>query len=93
MILSDRAPWRAAAACRGMRPDIFYPAQGETAASARAVCAGCPVRQPCLDYAVANERLGFWGGASERERAAMRRRRRRNAATALAGATALEEAS
>ena len=42
-------------------------------ARAKAVCAGCPVREACLEFALANdERWGVWGGTSERQRRAMR---------------------
>ena len=44
-------------------------------APARQVCAACPVRQPCLDYAISNRiAYGIWGGLTERERRALRSR-------------------
>lgn len=73
-------PWRLHAACRGVDPDIFYPAMEEAAEAAKAICDQCPVRQPCLEFALANrEREGVWGGATERDRRRMLRRRRRSA--------------
>ncbi len=72
--------WRNRAACRGVDPDIFYPASDEEAEAAKAVCGQCPVRQPCLEYALANrERDGVWGGATERERRRILRQRRKSA--------------
>lgn len=72
--------WRHRAACRGVDPDVFYPVSDEEAEAAKAVCAACPVRQPCLEYALANrERDGVWGGATERERRRMIRQRRKSA--------------
>jgi WhiB family redox-sensing transcriptional regulator len=63
------ARWRRQAACRGTNLDLFYPERGQTAEPARQVCAACPVRQPCLDYAVSNRIThGIWGGMTERER-------------------------
>ena len=48
---------------------MFYPERGQTAGPARQVCARCPVRQPCLDYALSNRIThGIWGGMTERER-------------------------
>jgi WhiB family redox-sensing transcriptional regulator len=38
------------------------------AAQARALCRECPVRQMCLDYAMANEAFGIWGGLDAFER-------------------------
>jgi WhiB family redox-sensing transcriptional regulator len=67
------ARWRELAACRGVDLDLFFPERGESAESARRVCARCPVRQPCLDYAITNRIVhGVWGGLTERERRALR---------------------
>jgi len=72
--------WRKRGACRGLDPDIFYPAAEEDAPEAQAICAMCPVRQACLEYALAaRERDGIWGGATERERRRMIRQRRKTA--------------
>lgn len=72
--------WRQRAACRGVDPDIFYPASDEEVEAAKAICTVCPVREPCLEYALANrERDGVWGGATERERRRIIRQRRKSA--------------
>ena len=69
-----REPWTARAACRGVGADVFFTEPGEATRPAKAVCAECPVREECLDYALRNgERHGVWGGTSERERRWMRR--------------------
>lgn len=69
--------WRALGACRGIDPAIFFPERGESCVEAKAVCAGCPVRGECLDFALdVGEHFGIWGGTSERERQRMRRGRR-----------------
>jgi WhiB family redox-sensing transcriptional regulator len=65
--------WRELAACRGTDLDVFFPDRGESAEPARQVCAPCPVREQCLDYAISNRITGgIWGGMSERERRALR---------------------
>ncbi len=67
------ARWRELAACRGADLKVFFPSRGEPAGHARQVCAACPVRQPCLDYAITNRIThGIWGGLTERERRALR---------------------
>ena len=72
--------WRQHGACRGTDPDIFYPVSDEEAEPAKAICATCPVREPCLEYALSTrERDGVWGGATERERRRMIRQRRKTA--------------
>ncbi|MBV8297711.1 MAG: WhiB family transcriptional regulator, partial [Acidimicrobiia bacterium] len=41
----------------------------EREARAKAICATCPVRRPCLDYAIGiREPHGIWGGLNEVER-------------------------
>ena len=89
--------WRYRAACRGTDLSVFFPGRGESAEPARQVCAGCPVRQPCLDYALSHGIThGIWGGLTERDRrplrvhhtlAARRQRDQAIAAAAAAGST------
>jgi WhiB family redox-sensing transcriptional regulator len=63
------ARWRERAACCGTDLDLFYPERGQSAGPARQVCARCPARQPCLEYALSNRiASGIWGGLTERER-------------------------
>jgi WhiB family redox-sensing transcriptional regulator len=68
--------WTDFAHCRG-RTQIFFPQLRERPerrtrreAEARALCAGCPVLEPCQRWARENREYGFWGGESEDERAA-----------------------
>lgn len=77
--------WRTDAACRDADPAIFYPSPPKgrrpDAAipaveydAARAICNQCPVKDPCLDFAMAAEngqRYGMFGGLTERERASL----------------------
>jgi len=66
------ARWRERAACRGARIEVFFPGRGETAGPARQVCARCPVRQQCLEFAVSNRIVyGIWGGLTGPERRAL----------------------
>jgi WhiB family redox-sensing transcriptional regulator len=75
-----KGTWRQRAACRGIDPDVFYPASDEEADEAKAICAVCPVRQLCLEHALAfREREGVWGGLNERERRRLVRQRRKTA--------------
>lgn len=46
------------------------------AEEAKFVCAECPVRTACLEFAIAtNQPYGIWGGANAAERRSIRRRR------------------
>ena len=70
--------WRDRATCHGADPDLFFPERGESADPARQICARCPVRQPCLGYALDNSIThGVWGGLAERERRVLRPTRQR----------------
>jgi len=72
----DETDWREEAACREADTAVFFPATDEEAAAAKAICAVCPVREPCLLFALSNrEEQGVWGGLTEAERRRVRRRR------------------
>lgn len=64
--------WRFRAACATADPDLFWPAPGASAEriqEAKDVCAGCPVKQQCLDEAFrTNEWDGIAGGHTGAER-------------------------
>ena len=69
--------WQLSAACRGLASASFFHPDGERGASrvrreqaAKAICATCPVRQDCLDWALkVGEPYGVWGGKTSEERA------------------------
>ncbi len=69
--------WMARGRCRDMDPAVFFPSDGIGVQMAQKTCSECPVREPCLEYALENRvDHGVWGGASERERRRILRRRR-----------------
>lgn len=71
--------WRQRAACRDLDPELFFPVSeigpgAHQADRAKSVCAGCPVRTACLEYALDNGLdHGIFGGTTETERRALRR--------------------
>lgn len=72
---SDRT-WLDEAACCAGHVDValFYPAEPDVVTpEAARVCAGCPVRDECLDHAVHHEQYGTWAGMSESARERLRR--------------------
>jgi WhiB family redox-sensing transcriptional regulator len=76
--MSARANWRDTAACRHTDPELFFPI-GETGPAlrlidkAKRICQTCPVRAPCLAWALdQGVASGVWGGTTEDERRAMR---------------------
>ena len=76
------------AACSGMDGDMFYDDMivSESAkeygmytstapkqhAMLRRVCANCPVKIECAEFAIKHERFGFWGGLTAMERHTIR---------------------
>lgn len=66
--------WRDRAACRDVHPELFFPVSeavpgGMQVRQAKAVCARCPVRQECFEYAIAaGVDHGVFGGATPNER-------------------------
>jgi WhiB family transcriptional regulator, redox-sensing transcriptional regulator len=63
--------------CKDMDPAIFFPSDGLGVQAAQRICADCPVKAMCLEYALAHRvDHGVWGGASERERRRILRQRR-----------------
>jgi WhiB family redox-sensing transcriptional regulator len=82
--------WQEAAICRQADPELFFPI-GTTGAAvaeiqrAKAVCARCPVRRPCLTYALATrQEFGIWGGRDENERRLLNRQWRQSRIAASA---------
>jgi WhiB family transcriptional regulator, redox-sensing transcriptional regulator len=72
-----RRKWSAWALCTDIDPEIFFPPNDRPASDAREVCASCPVRRPCLAYAIAaDEPSGIWGGLTTEERRTLRRQLR-----------------
>lgn len=79
----SREPWRNDAACKDHPdPDIFFPDNptgrpgigraNNTANAALELCQACPVRSPCLAFALSQGmayRDGIYGGLTARQRA------------------------
>lgn len=65
-----RVSWMDLAECLGSRIE-FVSDSADEAAAAQQVCARCPVRSDCLEYAVRWQVRGVWGGLTEQQRRAM----------------------
>ncbi len=79
--------WMPRGRCREIPPGTFFPSDGVGVEVARRICEGCPVKLPCLEYALFHRiDHGVWGGASERERRRILRQRRVDAAAVGGGA-------
>jgi WhiB family redox-sensing transcriptional regulator len=60
-------------ACAGEDPELFFPEQGDSVTAAKRICAGCPLRTGCLEFAMEHGiRFGVWGGTCEADRRELR---------------------
>ncbi|WP_420625178.1 WhiB family transcriptional regulator [Candidatus Poriferisodalis sp.] len=77
--------WVTRRSCADTDPNVFFPSDGAGVIAAQKVCAECPVKDPCREYALANNIThGVWGGTSERQRRRILRDRRRAGKSARA---------
>jgi WhiB family redox-sensing transcriptional regulator len=74
-LIDNEQDWKDDAACTGMDYDTFFPAVGynQHDLHARTICDKCPVKLPCLMFAV-NNRIGYgiWGGLTPIQRKRIR---------------------
>jgi WhiB family redox-sensing transcriptional regulator len=69
--------WMARGICRDHPPEVFFPSDGVGVEVAKRLCATCPVKSECLDYALEHRvDHGVWGGTSERQRRRIAKSRR-----------------
>lgn len=83
--------WRLQAACVDADPALFFPVGKSSealraTAAAKMICARCPVRDTCAEFAlVTNQDHGVWGGLDEDQRRSIRRSWRAQRRGALGG--------
>jgi WhiB family transcriptional regulator, redox-sensing transcriptional regulator len=73
--------WRLEAACATVDPELFFPEPGQVPqmAAAKALCAGCAVRGPCLEAALhglqaREDHTGIFAGTTASDRVRLRGR-------------------
>ena len=77
--MSRDQSWRKEAACLGLPVNLFFPHQKADAEFVPReiirICADCPVREECLDYALRmDQNVGLWAGTTPGQRAVIRQR-------------------
>lgn len=86
--------WRRDAECRDAPSDsLWFPDESmmrPAIAEAKILCGGCPVRNACLEYALAmdsrNDQFGIWAATTPEQRRRMRRSIVRKSRRQAAGA-------
>ena len=65
--------WQNQAECRSLPIDYFFNDTLEQLTPfVRQLCGGCPVRQECLNLAIATDSTGLWAGTTTEQRLKMR---------------------
>lgn len=76
-----RVPWEyEEPACAEIGGDLWFPDKGEEALNlnmVRGICNSCTHKAECLEWGIANEPHGIWGGTGASERKRMRRKKQR----------------
>ena len=77
VLVGMESSWMAEGRCNEHPPSLFFPSDGVGVEVAKKICADCPSKEPCLEYALANRiDHGVWGGTSERQRRRILKARR-----------------
>ena len=63
--------------CQGINTEVFYPPQETFSYSEEKMiekmCIDCPIMMACLEWGLAHETYGIWGGTTPAKRKTMRR--------------------
>lgn len=64
--------WQIDAACGTDNQDLFFSELASKVTRAKNICASCPSRQKCLDFAISEDvEFGIFGGMTPAERKAL----------------------
>lgn len=68
--IAEADEWISRRACVGVDTAIFFPTGSDPrhSSQARKICADCPVKEPCLAYALRTGVVGIWAGTTFDER-------------------------
>lgn len=61
--------------CAQADPEMWFADDLESMEKAIAICNQCPLREPCLEYAIEHQVQGIWGGTVEVVRKSIRKKR------------------
>lgn len=70
--------WTETPACAGTNTEMWFCEDNEPgyreAALLKRICADCPVKKQCFDYALRHTVQGYWAGTTPRHRAQLRKK-------------------
>lgn len=73
--LSGLMPFEDEALCKQADPEAFILEAGGTTKYGKRICSMCVVSDECLEWALANNETGVWGGTSDNERKEIKKQR------------------
>ncbi|MHB1864689.1 MAG: WhiB family transcriptional regulator [Candidatus Saccharimonadales bacterium] len=74
---TEEAHWQERALCKDYPNELFYSEVKADQIEAKALCAECPVKKPCLEQALRiKDEYGIWGGTDPKERKRILRKSR-----------------
>ena len=76
--MSDYPRWESTPACAGTDTELWFNEDDEPGYREKnllqKICAGCEVRNQCLDYSLRHSVMGYWAGTTPRERQRLRKK-------------------
>ena len=67
--------WVQLRACSVTELHLFFSLDPKDERKAKNICADCPVKEPCLEFAMRHDERGVWGGTNDRQRNRLRIKR------------------
>jgi WhiB family redox-sensing transcriptional regulator len=76
--MTDYPKWKSTPACAGTNTELWF-SENEKAGYdeknlLKRICAGCEVRNQCLEYSLNHSVMGYWAGTTPRERQKLRKK-------------------
>jgi hypothetical protein len=61
--------------CSGIDTELFFPVEEKDTPQyiIQRLCGSCPIKEACLEWGLAHERYGTWGGTTARTRSTIRK--------------------
>ena len=76
--MNDYPKWESTPACVGTNTELWFNKDDEPTYDEKnllkRICAGCEVRNQCLEYSLKHNVMGYWAGTTPRERQKLRRK-------------------
>jgi WhiB family redox-sensing transcriptional regulator len=76
--MNDYPKWKSTPACAGTDTELWFNKDDEPTYDEKnllkRICAGCEVRNQCLEYSLKHNVMGYWAGTTPRERQKLRKK-------------------